>query len=123
MTGGRKRLGDAGEEAAAAYLMRRGYDILARKWRCPDGEIDLIARHGAMIAFVEVRTRRSNDPGLAAETVARRKRARLIALAEQFLIASELPVDTPWRIDVVAIAAAPGGRMTAIEHIPYAVEE
>jgi len=119
---GRKCLGDKGEEAAAAYLTRCGFDVLARKWRCAAGEIDLIVRQGALLAFVEVRTRRSVEPGMAAESITAAKRARLVALAEAFLAWSDLPEETPWRIDVVAIAARSDGTIASIEHIPYAVE-
>lgn len=119
----RRRLGDWGENVAARYLARRGYEILARKWRCAAGEIDIVARHDGMLTFVEVRTRRGADPGMAAESITNAKRTRLTALASAFLEAHDLPSDTPWRIDVVAIAAGSRGQAASIEHIPYAVEE
>jgi putative endonuclease len=48
----RKNLGDFGEQAAAAHLIKRGYTLLARKWRCPAGEIDLLKRDGSTMVFV-----------------------------------------------------------------------
>lgn len=123
MTGRRRRLGEWGETVAARYLARRGYEILARKWRCAAGEIDIVARHDGMLVFVEVRTRSGDDPGMAAGSITDAKCARLIALASVFLEFHNLPADTPWRIDVVAIAAGSRGQAASIEHIPYAVEE
>jgi putative endonuclease len=118
-----RRLGEWGESVAAAYLVQRGYEVLARKWRCAAGEIDIVARHDGMLTFVEVRTRSGDDPGMAAESVTNAKRARLMALATLFLAAHNLSADTPWRIDVVAIAAGSRRQVASIEHIPYAVEE
>ncbi len=54
----RKKLGDFGEQAAAAHLLKQGYALLARKWRSTGGELDLVMRDGAELVFVEVRTRR-----------------------------------------------------------------
>jgi putative endonuclease len=128
----RQRLGDFGEQAAAAYLTRHGYTILARNWRCRAGEIDLIARQGAQLVFVEVRTRRSNQYGPApAETITPAKQARLIALAYAYLetcateeAGKEAGEETiSWRIDVVAIELGRGGRIAHLEHIPNAIEQ
>jgi putative endonuclease len=123
MTGRRTRLGDWGETMAARFLARRGYEVLARKWRCTAGEIDIVARHDGDLVFVEVRTRRGRDPGMAAESITNAKRARLMALADAFLAAHDLPSNTPWRIDVVAISVGLRAQEVSIEHIPYAVEE
>src|SRR5438874_2684714 len=60
----RQRTGTAGEEAAAAELQAAGYEILRRNYRCADGEVDLIAREGDVIVFVEVKTRSSYTYGL-----------------------------------------------------------
>src|SRR5947199_10207817 len=99
----RKRLGDFGEQAAAAHLTRQGYRLLARKWRCAYGEFDLVMRDGAALVFVEVRTRRGGAPGVAEESIGRAKRERLVALAYAYIEAAALPADAPWRIDVVAV--------------------
>jgi len=124
----RKKLGDFGEQAAAAYLTRQGYQLLARKWRNTNrrdgaaGELDLVMRDAATLVFVEVRTRRG-PPGMAEESIGRGKQARLIALAYAYLEAVAAPEDALWRIDVVALDVDRAGRVVRIEHIRNAVEE
>jgi putative endonuclease len=119
----RTKLGDFGEQAAAAYLAKRGYQLIARKWRCAAGEIDLLMRDGATLVFVEVRTRRGDDLGLAEESVGPAKRAKLVALAYAYLDTVGAPDDLPWRIDVVALNVDRSGRAAGLRHIRYAVEE
>jgi putative endonuclease len=119
----RKNLGDFGEQAAAAHLAKRGYVLLARKWRCPAGEIDLLMRDGSTLVFVEVRARRGERLGTAEESVDRAKQAKLIALAYAYLEATDVPGDQPWRIDVVALNIDRAGRVARLEHIRDAVEE
>ena len=130
----RKRLGDFGEQAATAHLVRQGYELLARNWRGParaqggpGGELDLVLRDGATLVFVEVRTRRSAGEGQGSmspeESVGPSKRARLIALAYAYLEATAAPAETPWRIDVVALDVDRAGRIAGLRHIRDAVEE
>ena len=119
----RKRLGDFGEQAAAAYLARQGYREVARKWRCAAGEIDLLMRDGAALVFVEVRTRRGGGAGGPEESVGPAKRARLATLAYTYLEAAAAPESMPWRIDVVAVDVDRSGRIARINHIRDAVEE
>jgi putative endonuclease len=119
----RKNLGDFGEQAAATYLAKRGYALLARKWRCPIGEIDLLMRDGSTLVFVEVRTRRGEGLGTAEESIDRAKQTKLIALAYAYLEATGVPDDRPWRIDVVAVNIDSAGRIAGLEHIRDAVEE
>jgi len=119
----RKRLGDFGEQAAAVHLLRQGYELLARKWRCAGGEFDLVMRDGATLVFVEVRTRSGPSAGSAEESVNRAKQVRLIALAYTYLEATSMPEDVIWRIDVVAIAIDRAGRIIRLHHIRNAVEE
>ncbi|HWQ14205.1 MAG TPA: YraN family protein [Roseiflexaceae bacterium] len=118
----RKRLGEFGEEAAAAHLIRSGHRLLARRWRCARGEIDLITRDGRALVFVEVRTRRAGAPGLAEESVGPAKRVRLVDLAYAYLSATGSQEES-WRIDVVAVDVDRAGRITRIHHIPNAVED
>jgi putative endonuclease len=115
----KRRLGDVGEQAAAAYLERCGYTIIARNWRCRDGEIDLVAREGDQIVFVEVRTRHDQH---ALETITPAKQQRLVALAYHYLSAHDLPSTTRWRIDVIALTAR-GGRIVDYDHVIAAVGE
>jgi putative endonuclease len=119
----RKNLGNFGEQAAAAYLIKRGYRLLARKWRCPTGEIDLLMHDGATLVFVEVRTRRGDRLGMAEESVGRAKQAKLIALAYAYLEATGARDDVAWRIDVVALYIDQNGRIAQLQHIRDAVEE
>jgi putative endonuclease len=128
----RKKLGDFGEQAAAAYLIRQGYELLARKWRNSNretggagGELDLVLRDGMTLVFVEVRTRRhpGGGPGSAEESVGPLKQARLIALAYTYLEAAAVPADIPWRIDVIALDVDRAGRIAGLRHIRDAVEE
>lgn len=118
----RRALGGFGERAAAAHLLRRGMAIVARNWRCPLGEIDLVARDGDQVVFVEVRARRAG-PIAPEETVGPAKARRLAALAEAYLQAAALPAHTLWRIDVVAVVVGPGGAISRLNHIESAVGE
>jgi putative endonuclease len=100
-------LNDRGRDAealAASYLQRQGLRIVERNWRCRFGEIDLIARDGASLVFVEVRARTYSQYGGAAESIDRRKRSRLIAAATQYLARAGL--ETPCRFDAVLMQAA-----------------
>jgi putative endonuclease len=106
MTGPRQRLGQTGEDVAAARLAALGWQIVARNWRTRHGEIDIIARDGEWLVFVEVRARRARaggDPvaGRPEESVTAKKQLRLAHLAEAYL--STLRWDGPWRADVIAI--------------------
>lgn len=89
------------EEAAARYLQRAGLSIERRNYRCRRGEIDLIARDGDTLVFVEVRYRRNNRYGSASATVDARKQSKLLATADSYL--QHFKLECPCRFDVVAI--------------------
>ncbi len=94
-----------GELLAAALLVLKGYRIEARNWRCAQGEIDLVARRGDLLAFVEVKTRTSRAAGAPEEAVTAAKRARLVRLAQMYLSRCRGP--TPGcRFDIVAVDAS-----------------
>jgi putative endonuclease len=97
-----RAVGKAGEEAAVQYLLQRGYRILERNFRCRFGEIDLIARDGRTLAFIEVKTRRSQSFGPAASAVTFEKQRHLIK-ASQIYMAQKGKVDDLCRFDVVTI--------------------
>jgi putative endonuclease len=84
-TGGRRTLGAAGEAAVAAWYGANGYEILARNWRCRDGELDLVVARGRHIVFCEVKTRSSEAFGAPAEAVTRAKQMRIRRLAARWL--------------------------------------
>lgn len=96
------RPGRSGEDLAAAYLQRKGMAILARNYRCRAGEIDLVARDGAVVVFVEVKERRSESHGTAVEAVTWRKRQRVLRAARVYASVNGL-TDAPVRFDVLAI--------------------
>lgn len=97
----RQRLGQWGEDLAARYLERVGCTVLARNWRCPAGEVDLIVREGATLAFVEVRTRRPSTYGTPEESITAGKLAHMLAVAQTYVY--EQAWEGNWRLDVVAI--------------------
>jgi putative endonuclease len=94
--------GRSGERRAVAYLEGRGYRVVERNFRCRAGEIDIIARDGNDLVFVEVRTRADGRRGSALETVGARKQARIARVAEAYL-ALRSPACSSCRFDVVGI--------------------
>ncbi|HFE66718.1 MAG TPA: YraN family protein [Chloroflexi bacterium] len=119
MGNGRKQLGAWGEGVAATHLEAEGYRIVARNWRCRQGEIDLIAQAGATLVFVEVKTRRGRSMGSPEEALTPQKSRKLIQLAQLYLAEHDLDVD--WRIDLVAVELDTSGKLLRCEHIPNAV--
>jgi putative endonuclease len=104
----RLALGAAGEACAVEHLLCRGLRILARNVRSGGVEIDVIAARGALVVFVEVKTRRSRHAGLPEEAVDARKQARLVAGASAWL--REHPgVASRIRFDVISCEATPDG--------------
>ena len=81
MAESRKALGRLGEELVARALAARGYRIRERNWRCPAGELDIVAEDGDVLAFVEVKTRRGREFGTPEEAVTPAKQAKLVELA------------------------------------------
>lgn len=81
----RRELGQTGEDAVAAWYERHGYEVVARNWRCREGELDLIVRHERVFVFCEVKTRSSTAFGAPVEAVGRTKQARLRRLAARWL--------------------------------------
>ena len=81
----RRQVGDRGEKLAADYLRSRGYDIIESNFRCREGEIDIVARKGETLVFVEVRTRRGRDFGTPEESISPLKQQRLVSLAEAYV--------------------------------------
>ncbi len=109
------RVGISAESRAAVLLIAKGFRILARRWRSPLGEIDIVARRRQLLVFAEVKARASLDE--AAESVNERQRRRIAAAAEAWLAAN--PDETIRDIRFDAILVAPG---TIPRHIPAAFE-
>jgi len=96
------RTGISAESRAAALLIAKGFRILARRWRSPVGEIDIVARRRNLLVFVEVKARDREDD--AAEAVTPRQQQRLIAAAEAWLAVNPDDVTRNIRFDVVLVA-------------------
>lgn len=93
--------GAAAEERAAQYLERQGLQLLARNWRCRQGELDLVMREGKTLVFVEVRSRRGAAFGGAGASITQAKQAKLIRAAEHYLLQQRGTM--PCRFDAVLI--------------------
>jgi len=108
-----KRTGIRGETFAYWYLRSRGYVMIARNFTAPGmkGEIDLVGYDGPALAFVEVKTRTSEDPRAVKpeDAVNEAKRRNLARMARRFLADSRIP-ESPCRFDVLAIESRPGQR-------------
>ena len=103
----RQQLGRDGEATARDALRSHGYVILAERYRVPHGEIDVVARHGGTIVFVEVKTRRGDRYGGGSAAVTWRKQRTIVRVAEAFLARSRLQ-HLPCRFDVVVVDWPPG---------------
>jgi len=104
---GRAELGRLGEDLACRELERRGYAIVQRRFRTRAGEMDIVARDGATLVFLEVKARRGERCGPPVEAVTWRKRLRLVRIAQHYL-ALHGGADGPCRFDIVAVAVGPG---------------
>jgi putative endonuclease len=111
-----RRIGAWGENLAAKYLSMKGYEILARNIRTPAGEIDLIARKGPLLSFVEVKTRRSASFGAPEEAITAAKQQRMADAAELWL-ADHPGEKGDWQLDVIAIWLKPGMQEPEIVHL------
>jgi len=109
-------LGRWGEDRAARYLCRRGWTILARNYRFGRREVDVIARRGDVVAFVEVKTRAGAGFGSPQEAITGLKRREIEAVATHFLARNALP-EVAVRFDAVAIVVDRGLRRLRIEHL------
>ena len=112
----RHRRGYAGERVAITYLLRLGWRIEAHRFRLGHHDLDLIARLGSQVAFIEVKTRRSARYGRAVEAVGPRKRAVLERLAELWRIRFGFP-DDRYRFDLITVE--PGGQSSTSPQITH----
>lgn len=118
-------VGRFGESVAAGHLTALGYELVDRNWRCRQGELDIVARDGPALVFVEVKTRSTTRYGLPAEAVDARKAARIRRLAASWLAAQRAAADdgqshVAWsaiRFDVVSVVRrGPAGRLE-VQHL------
>jgi len=98
-----RAVGTQFEQKAADYLRQKGYQILAKNYRCKIGEIDLIAKDGAYLCFIEVKYRSGLSKGYPAEAITPTKIRRITRTAEFYMLFHKLPQDTPCRFDAVVI--------------------
>ncbi len=112
--------GAEGEKIAAEFLLKQGYRILERNFRTALGEIDIVARDGKILVFVEVKARSGTHFGVPQSAVDARKQAKMSRVALAYL--SQKRIDTSeCRFDVVGIIRGPSGT-TSIEHLKDAFE-
>ena len=120
MTTSRQALGRWGEAIAAGFLENKGYIIIERNCRTPYGEIDIVAKDGAVLVFVEVKTRTSDVYGFPEESITSQKREHLISAA-QAILQSIANYPSSWRIDVIAIRKVKSADQPEIVHFKNAV--
>lgn len=117
----RQALGAFGERVAAAHLKAKGYAIIDRNFRTRECELDLVARDGAQVVFVEVRTRRGGERGLAALSVDVRKGQKLLLAVEHYIERHPELAEASQRIDVVTVELAADGTLRGVRHYEDAV--
>jgi putative endonuclease len=120
MTSHNQVIGKWGEKIAQDYLQMNGYEILQLNHRTPFGELDIIAREGGMLVFVEVKTRTSTSLGNPEGSVTPKKQQHLVNSALYYV--SELPQQySDWRVDVIAITGKPNHGLPEIQVFPNAI--
>ena len=117
----RDTLGDRGENLAARHLRNLGYRIITRNFRCPLGEIDIVARDGNTLVFCEVKTRAYEDQGVSPEDQVNNTKQHQITKAAKYYLGRFGNVQPAARFDVVAVVW-PNNRDPLIRHTPDAFE-
>jgi putative endonuclease len=112
-----RSLGADGERRAVRFLKKLGYQIVKRNYKCPPGEVDIIARDGETLVFVEVKARSGTGFGLPQEAVDRRKQRRLVNVAFHYI--GRLSEQPPVRFDIVTVMQGRDGSFR-VEHFPDA---
>lgn len=118
MAKGKAGLGQQGEELAAAALCSCGFEIVARNWRCPYGEVDIIASHNQDLYFVEVRTRRGGAQPMPEESLTQQKLQRMEIVARAYLGRYASAVPLTWHLSFLAIAMDRTGHLQRITFYP-----
>ena len=114
MSNTRVKLGRRGEELAAHELTRQGYEIVARNWHCPAGEVDIVACQDEAWYFFEVRTRRGQEFGTPEESLTPAKQQRMIDVALTYLGEHDLD-NVDWRVGLAAVELDRAGRLLRLE--------
>ncbi len=116
----RRAQGDAAEERACRHLDRSGFTIVERNYRTKGGEIDIVARKGDVLVFVEVRSREIPDFGTPEDSITPAKRRRIVAAARQYLSKVSPSSWREARFDVIAIEGS--GEAAVLTHFPAAFD-
>jgi len=114
-----RSLGDSGERQAVQFLKKQGYQIVKRNYKCPSGEVDIIARDGETLVFVEVKTRTGTAFGLPQEAVDRRKQKKLVNVAFHYI--GRLKEPPSMRFDIITVMQGEEGDFR-LEHFPDAFD-
>lgn len=109
--GEKRRLGFFGERKAVKYLKKKGYKIVCRNYKCPFGEVDVIAEQGDTLVFAEVKTRSSDAFGLPNEAVDRERKSRYVRSAKYYFAGKS--IERTVRFDVIEIL---NGKINHIEN-------
>lgn len=118
----RRETGILGERLAKDFLKKQGYRILETNYRCPQGEIDIVARHKDYLVFIEVRTKKSLGYGTPEESITSAKKERMRTAALHYR-QTHNDVPSLWRIDAVVIQLNQKNKLSRIELIENAVGE
>ncbi len=118
----RRDTGILGEKLAKDFLKKKGYRIKETNYRCPEGEIDIVANHSDFLVFIEVRTKTSLEFGSPEESITPAKMARLRDTASRYR-QTHKNLPPLWRIDVVAVELNQKGKPSRIELIENAVSD
>jgi putative endonuclease len=122
-----QKIGVIGEEIAVNYLKKKGYQILARNFKTKWGELDIAASHNKTIVFVEVKTLKYNplkEPVFSPEDeITFHKANQLRKMAQIYLSANRLPLDTSQQIDILPIELPDSGQIANIRHIENAISD
>ncbi len=106
---------------ARSFLREKGYRILESNYRCPFGEIDIVAQDGDQTVFVEVRTRLSTAYGTPEESLTSAKQQHLLAASQEYLQRHSIS-GTDCRIDLVSVRIGPGSPVPRLDHLRHAVQ-
>jgi len=104
----KKVIGDGNEDLACNYLTNQGCRIIVRNFRCRQGEIDIIAKDGMYLCFIEVKFRRNADFGQPQEAVNISKQRKISKVSRFYLYSKKLSFDIPIRYDVIAVSVNEG---------------
>ena len=117
MTNEKQNTGKLGEDIAAKYLENKGYEIIARNYRKPWGEIDIIAEKKGTLVFVEVKTQKAGFEWRPEENITRHKKHQLSRIIATYIKERKIPENQDWRIDVLAIELNFNSKNAHVEHI------